>query len=75
MNFPQMLAGALTIAWFLCWITQFAHLMMLKDEAFPNARDKMIWVVVFVVLFLVAPFGFMVWKQFRLEQIEETRDS
>jgi hypothetical protein len=46
------------------WIAQFIDLMMMPDDDFPGRFDKVLWVVVFLVLFvLVAPVAFGLWKE------------
>jgi hypothetical protein len=47
---------------FVFWCYQFAGLMLLSDSDFPGKYDKIIWVVVFLLVFPAAPFAFVLWK-------------
>jgi hypothetical protein len=43
----------------LLWIMQFIRLMRMPDAAFPGRYDKVLWVVTFLVIGLLAPFIFV----------------
>lgn len=57
---PWILVVSLVIV--LAWIVYFAQMMSLADTDFPGKYDKILWFVVFVLLFVVAPFAFWIWK-------------
>lgn len=44
------------------WVREFAHLMTRPDAAFPGRSDKLIWAL---VLFLAAPVGVWMYREFR----------
>ena len=46
----------------LLWAFQLVQLMLLEDSDFPGRHDKILWVVIFIVLFFLAPLLFMAWK-------------
>lgn len=50
------------LAAILFWIHQFIQLMVMRDDDLPGRHDKILWVLVFLVLFPVAPFAFYAWK-------------
>lgn len=56
-------AVALCLAVF--WILQFVELMLLEDELFPGRHDKALWVAAFIVVFILTPFAFRMWKSAR----------
>lgn len=46
----------------IVWIVQFVQLMLLEDDLFPGAHDKLGWIAAFVILAPLAPFAFLMWK-------------
>jgi hypothetical protein len=52
----------ISLALVVFWVYQFVQLMLLDDADFPGRYDKILWVVAFVLLFVVAPFAFLAWK-------------
>ena len=44
------------------WVYEFVQLMLLGDADFPSRNDKTLWVVAFVMMFMAAPFAFLIWK-------------
>ena len=48
----------LLIAFAITWYKTLAHILGLNDEDFPGKNDKMIWLVVFFVIPILAPFLF-----------------
>lgn len=58
-----LLLLALILAWLIFWLLQFVQVMLLADADFPGRYDKPLWVAVFVLVFLLAPFAFLLWKR------------
>lgn len=54
----------------IIWIYEFAQLMLLDDDLFCGRYDKLIWVVVFILVSVLAPFAFMIWKAGRRAEHE-----
>jgi hypothetical protein len=52
--------AALVLAIF--WMFQFVQLMLLEDGYFAGRYDKILWVITFLVMPLLAPFAFLMWK-------------
>lgn len=44
------------------WVVQFVHLMSLDAAVLPGPHDRLVWGAVFVLLWVLAPFAFLVWK-------------
>lgn len=42
----------------LFWLLQFVRMMRMPDAAFPGRHDKILWLVTFLVIGVVAPFAF-----------------
>jgi hypothetical protein len=57
------------------WVYQFVLLMLLGDEDFPGRHDKILWVAVFVLLSVIAPFAFLWWKRACLTMRADDRRS
>jgi len=57
------------------WVYQFVLLMLLSDDDFPGRYDKILWVAVFVLLSVIAPFAFLWWKRACLTMRAEDRPS
>jgi len=47
------------------WMFQFVSFMLMDNEAFRGAYDKLIWGAAFILVFPIAPFAFMLWKHAR----------
>lgn len=47
------------------WVIQFVQLMQRPDDSSTGRHDKLIWVVVFLFIPLLAPFAYLVWKRAR----------
>ena len=62
MSVPFLVGFVVSIILVLLWAFQFVQLMLLEDTDFPGRYDKILWVVVFIVLFFLAPLLFMAWK-------------
>ena len=64
------------LAYFFLWSWQFVQLMLLEDEQFPGRSDKIMWVVVFIVFWFIAPVPFMWWKKstLHLRELENNPD-
>ncbi len=56
-------AFCIALALALVWVFQFVHLMSLDDEAFPGQHTRLGWVAAFLVLWMIAPFAFMIWRR------------
>ncbi|MDA1141654.1 MAG: hypothetical protein O3B01_24085 [Planctomycetota bacterium] len=52
------------------WILQFVQLMLLSNEDFVGRHDKILWVVIFICVFPLAPFAFVMYKIARLSMNE-----
>ena len=52
------------------WVYQFAQLMLLDDDLFCGRYDKPLWVTVFVLMCVLAPFAFMMWRAGRKAEHE-----
>ena len=52
------------------WILQFVQLMLLSNEDFVGRHDKILWVVIFICVFPLAPFAFVMYKIGRLSMNE-----
>ncbi|MCR9116426.1 MAG: hypothetical protein NXI22_05670 [bacterium] len=50
------------LIWSVIWVTQFAHLMSLPSDVFPEPKDKTRWFIAFLTVFAVAPVAFFIWK-------------
>lgn len=48
------------------WVVYFAQMMSLADAEYPGKHDKILWFVVFLLFFFLAPFAFWIWKNFYL---------
>ncbi len=62
-----LLPIVLLIAFLIFWGHEFVELMLLSDSDFPGKYDKILWVLAFLVMFFVAPFAFVFWKQAYIE--------
>jgi hypothetical protein len=58
---------ALIVVVLVFWIRELIFLMSLGDKDFPGKHDKALWLVLFVVLFFIAPFIFRSWRKFYLD--------
>ena len=60
------IAVAFAVVTFFCmiflWAHQFVELMRLPDSAFPGRYDKALWAAAFVIVFPIAPFAFLAWR-------------
>jgi hypothetical protein len=69
----ELLIVALVVFIAIIWLYQFIQLMLLADSDFPGKCDKILWVVAFVCVPLLAPFAFMYWKKAYLSLRTEER--
>ncbi len=45
------------------WTSQFVTLMTLEEKRFPGPHVRIGWVVVFLILWFLAPFAFLFWEK------------
>jgi hypothetical protein len=57
----------------VAWVYQFAFLMSLSDEELGVRYDKILWCAAFILLPIVAPFAFKIWRTARLRAATESR--
>jgi hypothetical protein len=57
----------------IVWVIQFSQLMTLGDEVFPGRYDKALWVAAFLLIFPLAPFAFLWWKQIMVAMRKEEK--
>lgn len=56
--FLLLTVGVIGMIWFLClfWFRALTSVMATEDEQFPAKYDKFLWVVLFLVIPIFAPF-------------------
>tara|TARA_Y100001960_G_C14224496_1_gene610676 strand:+ start:113 stop:346 length:234 start_codon:yes stop_codon:yes gene_type:complete len=54
---------AVGMVYLYLWISQLVQLMTLSCDDFPGRHDKILWVIIYIVFFPLAPFIFVWWKQ------------
>lgn len=57
------------------WGYQFIQLMLLSDSDFPGRHDKVLWFVAFILVYPLAPFVFIQWKQAYLSVRRQERNA
>lgn len=55
------------------WILMFAQMMAFGDELYNGRYDKILWTVVFLLAWPVAPFAFAAYKSIRLAEVQGGR--
>jgi len=62
-DFPiGILIAIAALALAIFWMFQFVQLMLLEDAIFAGRYDKPLWVATFILMPLLAPFAFLMWK-------------
>ena len=61
-----MLGGLVGLVLAAAWIYSFVGLMSLSEAAFPGRHDKVLWLIVFVCFFFLAPVAFFFWNSERI---------
>ncbi|MCA8942409.1 MAG: hypothetical protein KDB80_07580 [Planctomycetes bacterium] len=56
------LYGAVLLLLAAVWVFQFVELMSLGDEELGGVHARIGWVAAFVLLWVLAPFAFLVWR-------------
>jgi hypothetical protein len=59
---PILFALVILLLLLIFWIFQFVELMSLDDERFPGVYARLGWVAAFIVLWMVTPFAFLLWR-------------
>jgi hypothetical protein len=62
MEIPTLILIVVIALLVVFWVVQFAQLMTLSDDYFPGKYDKILWVVAFVLMNVLAAFAFLWWK-------------
>ena len=55
------------IAFIYWWASSFVFMMCLSDSDLPGRHDKVLWFITFLMLSLLAPLLFSMWKRAYLE--------
>lgn len=71
MEYMSILIIALLITAFV-WIWQFVFLMSIEDGIFPGQHDKILWVAAFLVIPVLSPFAFMLWRGVKMNQRQKS---
>ena len=56
-----VVAGAVSLV--VLWIYQFTFMMSLSDAMFSGKCDKCLWCAAFILVPLLTPVAFMMWKK------------
>ena len=50
------------LVFFIFWVAEFTQLMSMEESRFPGPHVRLGWIAAFILLWLIAPFSFAIWK-------------
>lgn len=62
MPFLFTIAILSAIALVVFWLWQLVSLMRMPDTTFPGRFDKIAWVAILLIAFVLGAFAFLIWK-------------